>query len=55
MGKTLLGVPQSTANVSVETLLGMKPIILQIALSRLHIIKKAKEANEDSPLKLAWQ
>ena len=49
VGKTLLGVPQSTANVSVETLLGVKRIILQIALSRLHIIKKAKEANEDSP------
>ena len=46
MGKVLLGVPESTANVAVGTLLGLKPIKMQIAKLRLKLYLKAKNSKE---------
>ena len=42
MGKILLGLPPSTANVTIQALLGLKPIKQLILKGRVKLFQKAK-------------
>ena len=52
--KLLMGVPQSTANVSTNLVLGMKPMTLRILNSKLRFIKRISSLSDDRLVRRCW-
>ena len=54
VGKLIMDLPQATANVSVNLILGMKPIQMLIAERKIKFIYKAKNLPPTSHVNVCW-